>query len=140
MWIAFGPATGAGNNTPPYDSEQFLVEDPTATSGQLGGIGIGQRGITQGGRLKNVFTSRAAYSAQTVAAGAVFSSTFTINGCAPGDPSIANIDTYTNQNGLIITGRSSAANTGTIQLYNPTGAAITVPAGNYSFICLSLIP
>ncbi|MFM5931850.1 MAG: hypothetical protein ACKOPQ_13165 [Novosphingobium sp.] len=80
---------------------------------------------------RQTFTGTAAYDAPDIPAGGATTVTVTATGCALGD-SVTSVTLDTNLLGLIASGYVSAANTVTVVLFNPTAAAINLPAANVS--------
>jgi len=74
-------------------------------------------------RKQLTFTGSATYDAPSIAAGASATTTVTVTGAALGD-FVSAISLGVSSAGLVITGYVSAANTVTVVLYNPTGAAV----------------
>lgn len=72
---------------------------------------------------KQRYTGSATYDAPSIAAGATTTTTVTVTGAAMGD-FVDRISLGVSAAGLILSGYVSAANTVTVQLYNPTAGAV----------------
>ncbi len=76
---------------------------------------------------QQVFTGSATYDAPSIAAGGTTTTTVTATGASLGDL-VTGISLNISSAGLVISGYVSAANTVTVVLFNPTGAAVNLAA------------